>query len=168
MAELSSPPLEGNTPAAGVIATSDSPNAKVKANEIKVVKDSVEGKDFLSLLIRANMASDLPAHEKLSDQDVMAQISTFVVAGHETTSSALCWTLHALSLHPHVQEKLIEEIMAVGNDEPSLEVLEGEGLKYLDAVVRESLRWCSIVPSCTRTCIKDDDLPIEGGTKVIR
>jgi cytochrome P450 len=131
-----------------------------------VSKDSVKGKDFLSLLIRANMADDLPAHEKLSDHDVMSQISTFVVAGHETTSTSLSWTLHALTLHPEVQDKLREELMSVGSDEPTLEVLES--LPYLDAVVREALRWCSIVPSSIRTCMKDDVVPIENGTKTIK
>jgi len=131
-----------------------------------VSKDSVKGKDFLSLLIRANMADDLPVSERLSDHDVMSQISTFVVAGHETTSTSLSWTLHALTLHPHVQDKLREELLSVGSDEPSLEVLEG--LEYLDAVVREALRWCSIVPSSIRTCMKDDVVPIENGTKTIK
>jgi cytochrome P450 len=112
------------------------------------------------------MAHDLPVNERLTDADVMSQISTFVVAGHETTSTSLSWTLHALTLHPHVQDKLREELMTVGSDEPSLEVLEA--LPYLDAVVREALRWCSIVPSSIRTCMKDDIVPIENGTKTIK
>jgi cytochrome P450 len=131
-----------------------------------VSKDSVKGKDLLSLLIRANMSHDLPPNEKLSDHDVMSQISTFVVAGHETTSTSLSWTLHTLTLHPAVQDKLRTELMSVGSDVPSLEVLEG--LPYLDAVVREALRWCAVVPSSIRTCMKDDMVPIENGTKMIK
>jgi cytochrome P450 len=146
---------------------SPSPVQPSKSTEASSVsKDSVKGKDFLSLLLRANMAHDLPPTEKLSDHDVMSQISTFVVAGHETTSTSLSWTLHALTLHPEVQDKLREELLSVGSDEPSLEVLEG--LPYLDAVVREALRWCSIVPSSIRTCMKDDVVPIHDGTKTIR
>jgi len=149
-----------------MVELSPSPIQAAKPVPVNVGKDSVRGKDFLSNLIRANMAHDLPVHERLSDADVMSQISTFVVAGHETTSTSLSWTLHALTLHPHVQDKLREELMTVGSDEPTLEVLEA--LPYLDAVVREALRWCSIVPSSIRTCMKDDIVPIENGTKTIK
>ena len=145
---------------------SPSPVQPSKPTPVSFGKDSVKGKDFLSLLIRANLAYDLPASERLSDEDVMCQISTFVIAGHETTSTSLSWTIHALTLHPHVQDKLREELMTVGTDEPSLEVLEA--LPYLDAVVRESMRWCSIVPSSIRTCMKDDVVPIENGTKTVK
>ncbi|KAJ7810644.1 cytochrome P450 [Mycena olivaceomarginata] len=42
-------------------------------------------RDLLSLLVRANTAKDLPASQRLSDEDVLAQVPTFLVAGHETT-----------------------------------------------------------------------------------
>lgn len=118
---------------------------------------------MLSCLIRANMANNLPPSERLSSEDVLGQISTFVIAGHETTSTSLSWTLLALALHPEAQEKLREECMSVG-EFPEMDVLEG--LKYLDAVVRESLRWNSIVPSSIRTCMKDDVIPLSDGSEV--
>jgi cytochrome P450 len=96
----------------------------------------------------------------------MGQISTLVGAGHETTSTGLTWTFHVLSQYPHVQDRLREEVLAVGNDEPSLEVLEG--LTYLDAVVREALRFVPILPSSIRVCMKDDVVPIENGTKTVK
>lgn len=89
------------------------------------------------------MASDVPVSQKLSDAEVLAQVTTFMLAGYETSSTALTWTLHLLSENPAVQDKLREELQAVADDEPSMETLNG--LEYLDAVVRESLRVCAPV-----------------------
>jgi hypothetical protein len=51
-----------------------------------IEKASVQDRDILSILIRANLASDLPDSQRLSDEDVLAQIPTFLLAGHETTA----------------------------------------------------------------------------------
>ncbi len=72
-------------------------------------KASITGRDLLSTLIRANMAHDLTDQERLSDREVIDQISTFLVAGHETTSTSLSWTLLSLASHPDVQDTLREE-----------------------------------------------------------
>lgn len=54
---------------------------------------------------------------KLSDDEVLAQSFTFILAGYETTSNALAYTTYCLALNPEVQEKLIEEIdEAVGDN----------------------------------------------------
>lgn len=54
---------------------------------------------------------------KLSDDEVLAQSFTFILAGYETTSNALAYTTYCLVLNPEVQEKLIEEIdEAVGDN----------------------------------------------------
>ena len=43
------------------------------------------GRDLLSLLVNANTDPALPADQRMSDSDVLAQVPTFLVAGHETT-----------------------------------------------------------------------------------
>lgn len=48
----------------------------------------------------------------LSDQEIIAQSITFISAGYETTSSALCFTVYALATHLDVQRKLQHEIDA--------------------------------------------------------
>ena len=54
---------------------------------------------------------------KLTDDEVLAQSFTFILAGYETTSNALAYTTYCLALNPEVQDKLIEEIDgAVGDD----------------------------------------------------
>ncbi|KAH7907839.1 cytochrome P450 [Hygrophoropsis aurantiaca] len=96
---------------------------------------------------------------KLSDEDVLAQVPTFLVAGHETTSTATTWALFALTQHPEVQAKLREELLSLESDTPSMDELSA--LPYLDGVVRETLRVHSPVPSTIRVAMKDDILPLD-------
>jgi cytochrome P450 len=64
---------------------------------------------------------------------------TLVVAGHETTASALNWTWYLLSQHPDVDEKLNAELIAAPDDRaPSLAQMEA--LAYTHQVIDEALR----------------------------
>ncbi|CAA7265268.1 unnamed protein product [Cyclocybe aegerita] len=132
--------------------------AAIYSENGKVDKFSWKGKDLLSLLVRANMATDLPPSQRMTDEDVVAQVPTFLVAGHETTSTATTWALYALSLRPDVQTKLRNELLAVGTDNPTMDELNA--LFYLDMVVRETLRVHAPVPSTIRVAVEDDILPL--------
>jgi cytochrome P450 len=63
------------------------------------------GKDLLSILVKANIAADLPPAQRLSDQELIDQVSTLLLAGSETTSTGLGWTLYNLARSPDVQER---------------------------------------------------------------
>ena len=63
-----------------------------------------------------------------------------MVAGHETTSTALSWTLYELAKNPHIQAKARAEINKVLCDGQELTWNTVEGLKYLENVIKESLR----------------------------
>uniref|UniRef100_A0A8H7Y1G3 Cytochrome P450 n=1 Tax=Psilocybe cubensis TaxID=181762 RepID=A0A8H7Y1G3_PSICU len=127
-------------------------------NNIKMDDYSLKRRDLLSLLVRANTSKDLPAHQRMSDEDVMAQVPTFLVAGHETTSVATTWALYALCVDIQIQEKLREELFAVDTENPTMDVLNS--LPYLDAVVRETLRVHAPVGSSIRVAVKDDIIPL--------
>lgn len=119
------------------------------------------GKDLLTLLIRANV------HDKdggMPDDAVLAQIPTFLIAGHETTSTALTWTLFGLSANLGAQKKLREELLTLNTDAPTMDDLKT--LKYLDMVVREALRLWSPVSSSKRVAVKDVLLPLRDGRVV--
>ncbi|CAA7265269.1 unnamed protein product [Cyclocybe aegerita] len=115
-------------------------------------------KDLLSLLLRANMATDVPAAQRMSDDDVVSQVPTFMVAGHETTSVATTWALFELTQHPEIQSKLRNELLSVETDNPTMEELNA--LPYLDMFVRETLRLHTPVPSTIRVAVQDDILPL--------
>ncbi|KAJ7679608.1 cytochrome P450 [Mycena rosella] len=116
------------------------------------------GRDLLTLLVRANTSKEIPESQQLSDKDVLAQVPTFLVAGHETTSTALTWALFALTQNVSAQTRLREELLSVSTDNPTMDELNE--LKYLDCVVRETLRVHAPVPSTSRVAMRDDVVPL--------
>ncbi|KAN0097938.1 Cytochrome P450 [Tylopilus felleus] len=125
----------------------------------EIEKNSLHGRDLLSLLIKANMATDIPESQRLPDEDVLAQVPTFLATGHGTTSTATTWALYAMTKAPEVQIKLREELVAVDTETPSMD--EFMALPYLDAFVRETLRVHSPVVNTLRIAMKDDVIPVE-------
>ncbi|KAI0032662.1 cytochrome P450 [Vararia minispora EC-137] len=124
-----------------------------------VEKEDIHEHDLLSLLIRSNIASDMPESMQMTDEEILAQVPTFLIAGHETTSTLLSWTLFALSTTPHVQTKLRSELRAYPTDRPSIDELNS--LEYLDAVIREALRLYAPVSGTQRAAMEDDVIPLE-------
>ncbi|ETW77079.1 cytochrome P450 monooxygenase 80 [Heterobasidion irregulare TC 32-1] len=129
------------------------------ATSAAVEKKNIQGRDLMSLLVKANMATDLPEGYRMDDEEVLAQVPTFLVAGHETTSTAVTWILFFLSTNPGVQAKLRRELVSVSTALPGMDELQV--LPYLDAVVRETLRVYSPVPSVIRVASRDDVIPMD-------
>jgi cytochrome P450 len=103
--------------------------------------------DVLDELLRAKHGDGAPlddgeirdAHAVIRDQ-----LMTMLVAGHDTTSVALAWVFLMVLERPAVVAKLREELARVTGGAPvAAEHLPR--LEYLDAVIRESLRLCTIV-----------------------
>lgn len=115
-----------------------------------------KSKDLLSLLIRSNMNEQ---GNGLTEDEVLHQIPTFLVAGHETTATSTTWALFSLGAHQDIQRRLRAELLLVPTDTPTMGELDS--LVYLDAFVRESLRYHSVVPGVMRTAVKDDIIPLE-------
>lgn len=82
---------------------------------------------------------------------VPVTFSTFIFAGHDTTTLALSRILHQLCLHQDVQEKLRTEVMAARKEHGDLDYNALMGLPFLDAVCRETLRVFPPVSSISRT-----------------
>ncbi|KAH8928155.1 cytochrome P450 [Atractiella rhizophila] len=125
------------------------------------------GRDLISLLIRANVEAKKKGDKKafITDAELLGQVMTFLLAGHETTSTTATFMLHYLSLHPAVQSKLRAEILAsrasiTPDSDP--EILNA--LPYLDACCREVLRLRSPVSTTFRSAAHDDVVPMSDGS----
>ncbi|TYJ59084.1 hypothetical protein B9479_000073 [Cryptococcus floricola] len=116
------------------------------------------GNDLLSILIKANMAHDILPEDRLSDDEVLDQITTFMLAGNETSSTALTWVFYTLSQHPTVQHRLRAELQSVADDHPPIETLLA--LPYMDAVLKEVLRLSAPIPMALREAAQDCVLPL--------
>ncbi|CAK5266464.1 unnamed protein product [Mycena citricolor] len=121
-------------------------------------KDLGSGRDLLSLLVKANMSSEVSDSQRMSDDEVIAQIPTFFLAGHETSSTALAWAMHALSHDQSVQNKLRQELLSIPTDTPTMDELDA--LQFLDNVLRETMRLYAPAVSGQRAASRDDVLPL--------
>ncbi|KAH6909125.1 cytochrome P450 [Coprinopsis sp. MPI-PUGE-AT-0042] len=116
------------------------------------------GKDILTTLMRSNAEST--DEDKLPDHEILAQISTFVLAGLDTTSSALCRVLWLLAKHQQIQDRLRKEIREAKEQYGELNYDQLNALPYLDAVCREMLRLYPPAPIVTRAAMKDARVPL--------
>jgi cytochrome P450 len=115
--------------------------------------------DLLSMLILAK-DGDLA----LTDKQVLAEVKTAYIAGFDTTAKAFVWLFYLLAQHPHVEQKLRAELETVLQGRlPTFDDLPK--LKYLDQVIKETLRSMTSVPVFTRSPLKDTTL---GGFRVNR
>ncbi|KAL9645353.1 hypothetical protein ABK040_002552 [Willaertia magna] len=69
--------------------------------------------DILSLMVNSNESNELKEEDKLTNEELKANASLFVIAGHETTSTLLTWILYELCLHLDIQEIMREEIQLI-------------------------------------------------------
>jgi cytochrome P450 len=83
----------------------------------------------------------------MHDDDISAELGTVLMSGHETTAVALAWALYELGRHPEVQERLRNELDALGPDpHPALVVKQ----PYLGAVCDETLRLHTVLTEVAR------------------
>ncbi|XP_039314243.1 cytochrome P450 4C1 [Solenopsis invicta] len=109
-------------------------------------------KAFLDLLLDQNAKDDSP----LTDEELRAQVDTFMFEGHDTTAVAINWTLFLLGNNLEHQEKVHDELEEVfGDSETPASVKELSQLKYLDRVIKETLRIFPSVPVISRELVED-------------
>uniref|UniRef100_A0A182MMB4 Cytochrome P450 n=1 Tax=Anopheles culicifacies TaxID=139723 RepID=A0A182MMB4_9DIPT len=108
----------------------------------------------------------------LSTADIREEVDTFMFEGHDTTTSGISFTILQLAKHQDIQQKLYEEIDTVlGEDARSVVLTNAllQELKYLDLVIKESLRLIPPVPFIGRKLLEDMELngtTIPAGTTV--
>ncbi|MCB5292433.1 bifunctional cytochrome P450/NADPH--P450 reductase [Arthrobacter sp. SO3] len=102
-------------------------------------------------------AADPVTGERLSDENIRYQMVTFLIAGHETTSGLLSFTLYELLRHPGVLAKahaVVDEVL--GSDSATFEHLPRLG--YLDQVLKETLRLWPTAPAFNVAPFEDTTL----------
>lgn len=122
----------------------------------------------ISPVVKSNLSADISG--RLSDADLLSQLSTFLFAGSDSTSLTMSWCIHLLSLHPDVQARLRSEFNSMSLCASNSSSMLGysapahaeaiDGLPFLDAVVRETLRLCPPVHGTMRVATRDDNIPV--------
>ncbi|KAG8821238.1 hypothetical protein FRC19_008097 [Serendipita sp. 401] len=123
----------------------------------------VHDRDLLSLMIKSNMSTTIPPEQRLSTEQMLNQIPTFLIAGHETTANGTSWALFALCNHPKHQTRLRQELIEAFplDDSVPVTIESLNALPFLEAVVRETLRYHPPVEMSARVAEGDDIIPLD-------
>jgi cytochrome P450 len=119
--------------------------------------------------VKSNIATDLAPEHRISDEDILNNINTFMFAGSDTSSLTLTWTLLLLAENPDIQTRLRTELFSVAPPSDGLSSLTEEeigslydaiaNLPLLHNVIRESLRLVPPVHSSIRVATENDEIP---------
>ncbi|XP_056388474.1 cytochrome P450 4A4-like isoform X2 [Hyla sarda] len=98
--------------------------------------------DLLDILLYAKDENG----RALSDEDLRAEVDTFMLGGHDTTASAISWTLYCLAKYPEHQEKCRKEVREVLGERTTVEWEDLTKLPYTTMCIKEGMRLYSPVP----------------------
>ena len=134
-------------------------------DEIKRCREETEAgrTDIMAMLVAARAEDGQP----MSDEEIRDELITMLLAGHETTATALAWVIHRLLQNPDILAAAKAEVASVIGDGPHASTPDAgqiAELRYLDAVIKETARLDPVVPIVVRlletdTHIGGYDLP---------
>ncbi|KAF7421223.1 hypothetical protein PC9H_011744 [Pleurotus ostreatus] len=152
-----------------------------KISSMEITPENEPRRDFMSVLFRANASED-PQY-RLDEDEVLSQMGTIILAGHDTVASSLSWMLYELAKHPDDQKRIREEIRALRAQLPAeaaFTIADLDSLSYTNATIKvwlgfrhilslniypidslqETLRFHPILPAISRTAEEDDIVPL--------
>ncbi|XP_030427998.1 cytochrome P450 4B1-like [Gopherus evgoodei] len=106
--------------------------------------------DFLDILLCAKDEKG----DGLSDEDIRAEVDTFMFGGHDTTASGICWTLYCLAMYPEHQQKCREEIRELLGDRETIQWDDLGKMPNTTMCIKESMRIFPPVPFVGRQLSK--------------
>ncbi|KIK60268.1 hypothetical protein GYMLUDRAFT_168094, partial [Collybiopsis luxurians FD-317 M1] len=116
-------------------------------------------KDVLDILAEANNAED--PKRRMDEDEILCQMATVVLGGHDTTASSLSFLIWELAKHPKDQEKVFQEIQHVRATKGGvLTPSEYDSMPYFNAVIKEGLRLHPASPNLPRYTEHDDVIPL--------
>ena len=129
----------------------DTCNELIREKKEKLARKELTDVDILSVALESRA---------FSETNLADQMMTFLVAGHETTASAMTWAIYLLCLHPQVQARLREEVRArlpspSAGDHSRVTSHDIDRMPYLNAVCNEVLRYYAPVPLTVRESAVD-------------
>jgi cytochrome P450 len=110
--------------------------------------------DLLTMLIEAE---DEETGERMNDEQLRDELMTLFLAGSETSSNALAWTVYLLSQNPQIAQQLYEEVKKeLGGETPTAENIMR--LKYTSMVILEAMRLYPPAWIIGREPLEDDEI----------
>ena len=113
-------------------------------------------------------ATDPETGESIADADIINDLLIFMLAGHDTTATALTYALWMLGHHPAVQDRVAAEVSEIGDRE--ITPADVPRLEYTVQVLHEALRLCPPAAGVGRMAVRDmavDGYRVQAGTLVL-
>ena len=123
----------------------------IRSNIGKRRQQGTQRPDLLSRLMEARFEDG----SGFTDEALVDNLVTNLIAGHETSALSLCWFFHWVGSHPEVAKRVQEELEGLSSDD---DISAIQALPYLDAVIRECLRLYPAVPEVVRMLAKPLEL----------
>jgi cytochrome P450 family 4 len=137
--------------------------ARNKSGKSDNQENNIRSKSLLQLLFEASddqpVDSSSMGRTKLSNIELRDETKTFIVAGHETTSTWCYWAMYALAKYPEVQQKVYNDILQHSSPsslETPLNIDEVESMEYFSAFLNEVLRLFSPVGMVFRYTMQEE------------
>ncbi|GJQ86414.1 hypothetical protein Trydic_g10323 [Trypoxylus dichotomus] len=111
-------------------------------------------KVFLDLLLDYSMTDP-----EFTEEHIREEVDTFMFEGHDTTATAITFALENLARNPDVQRKAYEEVRTIFSDNPTRNTTHRDlqEMRYLELVIKESLRLHTTVPLISRKVEHDTE-----------
>jgi len=131
----------------GIIANARKFDSK-NSNSSTSTSQKKRTRSLLQVLMEAKDDESLSSSTKrsksraigLTDRELRDEVKTFLLAGHETTSTWCYWAIFAMAKYPDVQEKLYDDVMKEAPSTGAISLEQVEQMEYLSAFLIECLR----------------------------
>ena len=154
------------------------PGRRSQVDAVRILRASVlalvrerraAGETHDDLLHRLIVARDPETGQSMNDEQLVDNLLTFYLAGHETTAKALTWTLYLLSRSPQWTEALEQEVERVTGGRP-VAAEHIDRLAQVQQVIKESMRIYPPVPLMSRQAVAETQLAgqaVKPGTSLV-
>ena len=115
-----------------------------------IIEKDTKKMSFLDILLQS-----LVDGEPLSDRSIRDEVDTFMFAGQDTVSSALSFTLYSLAKYQDIQDKVMQELLSIDIGNKQLTYNDLQEMRYLEQVIKETLRLYPPAPYFGRTLSED-------------
>nr|UZE89840.1 cytochrome P450 CYP4416C1 [Chrysoperla zastrowi sillemi] len=137
-----------------------------KSDNIETIDKELSEKSLLDILLEVTKNDPL-----FDDQQLKDEVIFMIIAGFETTANALGYVLLNLAVHQDIQNKVCEELFQVVDDfDRKIHLDDLPQLKYMEMVIKESMRLHPTIPLIARKLTRDikfDEYLVPDGTTVV-
>lgn len=128
--------------------------ATIRLAALDIVRACRVDPDREAPLVRALIAATDPeTGQPFTDAEIADELIIFMLAGHDTTATAICYALWALGRNPDIQDRVAAEVVGLGDRRLTPDDVPSLG--YTRRVLQESLRLCPPAPVGSRVTTRD-------------